>query len=249
MWYHIGVFGVEPDGKSNTRTANPKNNTCALRHRFTLRGYVRPGDAGRLWKSNTMKTKDRTAAAKAAEKSGGAGASAELAKIAKGKLSRWRKATRKGERVLIDPDGRIYHGTAQEVREAALMPERRSALAQSIKFARYVSARFNYTPEERREYVRETRRDAIHAGHFDAHAGTNIPMSYELYLQLCAGARLVMGDGETIEDFFAELFRCEIEALLDVAQSETGRREIPLNRYERAALDRLRSHRLAGACP
>ena len=197
-----------------------------------------------------MTTKRRTArkdartAAKAAEKSGGAGASAELAKIAKGKWPRWRKTTRKGERVLIDPDGRIYHGTAQEVREAALMPKRRRALAQDIKFARYFSAQSNYTPEERREwlrdYVRETRRDAIHAGHFDAHAETSIPISNELYLQLCAGARLVMGDGETIEDFFAELFRCEIEALLDVAQSETGRREIPLNRYERAAIDRLR---------
>lgn len=194
--------------------------------------------------SKTRETarRDARTAGKTAEKSGGAGASAELAKIAAGKSPRWRKATRKGERVLIDPDGRVYHGTAQEVREAALMPKRRRALAQDIKFARYFSAQSN--SEERREwlreYVRETRRDAIHAGHFDAHAETNIPISNELYLQLCAGARLVMDDGETIEDFFAELFRCEIEALLDVAQSETGRREIPLNRYERAAIDRLR---------
>jgi len=76
----------------------------------------------------------------------------------------WRRTTRKGERVLIDPDGHIYHGTAAEVREAALMPERRDALAQSIVFARYIAAQFDYTPEQRREYVREKRREAIHFG-------------------------------------------------------------------------------------
>lgn len=193
---------------------------------------------------DTARRDARTAGKTATNTNGGAQGAADLEKIAQGKWARWRKITRKGERVLVDPDGRIYHGTAQEVREAALMPKRRRALAQDIKFLRYFSAQSNYTPEERREWlrdsVREARRDEIRAGHFDAHAETNIPISNELYLQLCAGARLVMGDGETIEDYFAELFRCEIEALRDVAQSETGRREIPLNRYERAAIDRLR---------
>lgn len=157
----------------------------------------------------------------------------------KPKKAVWRTTTRKGERVLVDPDGHVYHGTAQEIREAALMPYRRKMLADSIKFARYIAAEFDYTPEERREYVREKRRDAISCGHFDAHTGTNIPIPNDVYLQLCAGARLVMGDGETVDDFFAQIFQTELEALLDVAQSETGKREIPLTRHERAALAKI----------
>ena len=150
----------------------------------------------------------------------------------------WRKATRKGERVLIDPAGNVYHGTAQEIREAALVPYRRKMLADSIKFARYIAAQFDYTPEERREYVREKRRDAISAGHFDAHTGTNIPIANDVYILLCAGARLVR---DNFDEYLAELFRSELDALLDVAEDVTGKREIPLTRYEKAALDRLRN--------
>ena len=160
----------------------------------------------------------------------------------KPKKAVWRTTTRKGERVLVDPDGHVYHGTPEEVRKAALMPYRRKMLADSIKFARYIAARFDYTPEERREYVREKRRDAISGGHFDEVTGTNIPIPNAVYLQLCAGARLVMGDGETVYDFFARMFHEELDALLDVAQNVTGKREIPLTRHERAALDRLRNN-------
>ena len=35
----------------------------------------------------------------------------------------WRETRRKGERVLVDPAGRVYCGTAQEVREAARIIE------------------------------------------------------------------------------------------------------------------------------
>ena len=58
----------------------------------------------------------------------------------------WRETRRKGERVLVAPDGRIYHGTAQEVREAAMTPNRRGALAQSIEWARHTADKFGYTP-------------------------------------------------------------------------------------------------------
>ena len=152
----------------------------------------------------------------------------------------WRETRRKGERVLVDPAGRVYYGTAQEVRDAALMPRRRNALAQGIKLARHMAARFGCTPDERREWVREKRRDAIHLGSFDDHCGGGVRISPALYIQLCAGARLVMGEGEKVDDYFAQLFRGELDALLDVAQSETGRREIPMTRHERAALESLR---------
>ena len=160
----------------------------------------------------------------------------------KPKKAVWRTTTRKGKRVLVDPDGHVYHGTAQEVREAALMPYRRDMLAASIKFTRLFAARFDYTPEERREYVREKRRDAISGGHLDEVIGTNIPIPNDVYLQLCAGARLVLGDGETINDFFADMFDAALVGLLDKAAEVTGKREIPLTRHERAALDRLRGN-------
>ena len=157
----------------------------------------------------------------------------------KPKKAVWRTTTRKGERVLVDPDGHVYHGTAQEIREAALMPYRRDALAQSIKWAQHTADKFGYTPEERREYVRETRRDAISAGHFDAQIGTNIRIPNDVYLQLCAGARLVLCDGETVNDFFADMFDAALVGLLDKAAEVTGKREIPLTRHERAALAKI----------
>ncbi len=179
----------------------------------------------------------------------GAGASATsnanngAANSAKAPTKRvWRTTTRQGERVLIDPDGHVYHGTAQEIREAALMPYRRDELADDIKTARYIAAKFSYTPEARREYVREKRRDAIHSGNYDANFGESVHVPADVYILLKAGARLVLGEGKTVDDFFRGLFESEVDALLDVAQNETGKREIPLTRYERAALDRLRAH-------
>lgn len=157
----------------------------------------------------------------------------------------WHTVTRNGVTCLVAPNGTRYRGTAQEVRDAALMPYKRDALAQSIVFARYIAAQFDYTPEQRREYVREKRREAIRTWHLETHLGNSIRISPELYLQLTAGARLVMGDGEKLEDYFRQLFESELEALLDVAQSETGKREIPMTRHERAAFARLSAGRVA----
>ncbi len=163
----------------------------------------------------------------------------ELEKIAKGKWPRWRTTTRKGERVLIDPAGHVYHGTAQEVREAALTPTSRRSLANSIAFVRDTAAHFNYTPEEMREYVREKRRDAIEKEHCFAYLRETVTIPEDVYILLRAGARLVR---DNFDEFLADMFQGELEALLEVAERETGKREIPLTRYERAALDRLRGN-------
>ncbi|MBR6733063.1 MAG: hypothetical protein IKL96_01560 [Kiritimatiellae bacterium] len=151
----------------------------------------------------------------------------------------WRETRRKGVRVLIDPDGNVYYGTPEEVREAALMPRRRDALAQSIEWARHTADKFNYTPDERREYIREKRRDAIHSGNYDAHFGESVHVPSDVYILLKAGARLVC---DSFDEFLAEVCSSQLEALLDVAARDTGKREIPLTRYERAALDRLRGN-------
>lgn len=148
----------------------------------------------------------------------------------------WRKSRRSGERVVIDPDGHIYHGTAKDIRDAAFMPYHRAALAESLKLARYIAAECNFTPEERREYIREKRRDAISMRHLDEVVGTCVHIPADLYLQLAAGARLVLADGETLDDFFAQLFRSSLDGPLDVAENQTGKREIPMSRHERAVL-------------
>ena len=228
-------FGVEPDGKSNTRTANPKKQLAPCAIGLPFAGMFDPVTQGVLWKSNTMKTKERkTTAAKAATNDGGAQGAAT-----KGNGT-WRTTTRKGERVLIDPHGNAYHGTAQEIREAALTPTSRRSLANSIAFVRYTAAHFNYTPEEMREYVREKRRDAIRTDNQFALFGESVQIPADVYILLRAGARLVR---DNFDEYLAELFRDELDALVDIAQEQTGRREIPLTRYERAALERIRATR------
>jgi len=84
-----------------------------------------------------MNRKQKTAGKTATKTNGGAQGAA------KGN-GKWRETRRNGERVLIDPAGRIIHGTAQEVREAALTPERRDELAQSIEWARHIADKFGY---------------------------------------------------------------------------------------------------------
>ena len=66
-----------------------------------------------------------------------------------------------------------------------------------------------------------------------------VPISADRLIMLRAGSRLVRGDGETFDDFCAGLFDSEIYALMDAAEIETGKREIPLTRRERQALAAL----------
>lgn len=193
-----------------------------------------PVTQGVLWKSNTMKTKDRKTAAKAATNNGGAQGAAITTKG----NGYWRKATRKGERVLIDPAGRIFHGTAQEVREAALTPKRRGALAQDIKWARHVAAKFDYTPEEAAEYVREKRREAIGRNDDDAVDKYAAYISPELAIVARAAARYM---GQTVEAFIADAVDAAVRGTIDVAELDAGKPGVglPITRQERAALDRI----------
>lgn len=153
----------------------------------------------------------------------------------------WRTTTRKGERVLIDPAGHIYRGTAREVRDAGLMPFRRGSLAQSLRLVRLLRRKGVVDSAEYRAMCEDYRRDAIEYGTADFTMKHDVPISAEMLVLLTAGARLVAGEGETVEDYFTGLFRSELDALLDVAQDETGKREIPLTSHERAALVRIQA--------
>ncbi len=151
-------------------------------------------------------------------------------------MSMWKTITKDGRRALRSPDGRIFYGTPSEVREAALMPWRRDALAKSQRLARYLAATGTYSHEELRDVCAENRREAIRQGHCDAVRGACVAVPAAAFIQLVAGARLVRN---SLEDYFADLWQGEIDAFLDLAEADTGVREIPLTRYERAALERL----------
>ena len=151
----------------------------------------------------------------------------------------WRETRRKGERVLVAPDGRIYHGTAQEVRDAAMTPHRRGALAQSIEWARHTAYKFGYTPDERREYIREKRREALSRNESDAVDAYQAHMKPELGIVAEAAARYM---GQTVEEFIADAVDAAIRGTIDLAEIEAGKLGVglPLTRHERAALDRIK---------
>ena len=71
-----------------------------------------------------------------------------------------------------------------------------------------------------------------------AHAQTapSVEVPSAVFIKLQAGARML---GYAWDEFLADLWRGELEALLDYARGETGKAEIPLTRQERAALARL----------
>ena len=181
-----------------------------------------------------MKRNRQTTAAKAATNTNGGAKGA-----AKGN-GYWRTTTRKGERVLIDPAGNVSHCTPEGTRDAALTPTAREGLAWSIKWARRYAKLLSEKPEEMREYVREKRLDAIQKDRtLDSH-GKSIEIPADVFILLRAGARLVR---DNFDAFLADMFQGELEALLEVAEGETGKREIPLTRHERAALERIRATR------
>ena len=131
----------------------------------------------------------------------------------------WRETRRKGERVLVAPDGRIFHGTAQEVREAAMTPHRRGALAQSIEWARHTADKFGFTPEERREYVREKRREALRRNDSDAVDAYPAHMKPELGIVAEAAARYM---GQTVDAFIADAVDAAVRAAIDEAERDAG---------------------------
>ena len=147
----------------------------------------------------------------------------------------WRETRRKGESVLIDPDGRVVHGTARDVREAALTPEWRNILADSLKLARYLHGRKTIDAAEFRDWCEDRRRGAI-ASNIAHPLAPHVEVPEAMFLKLQAGARML---GYTWREYLDTLWSGELEAFLDYAQGETGKAEIPLTRQERAALARL----------
>lgn len=154
--------------------------------------------------------------------------------MSNGKNPMWKSVIKGGRDALRSPDGRYFYGTPAEVRACALMPWQRDMLAQSLKFQRFMHGRGTYTNDEYREMCAGERRNMIRYGK-GAPCAVHLEIPADVYIKLCAGARLV---ADSTEEYFTKMWEAEIEMLLDVAQNQTGKREIPLTRHERAALAR-----------
>ena len=226
-------FSAKPNGRSKTRTANTKNNLRLAQSAGPSRASLtRLCEAFSIHEVKDMNRKQTTAGRTAAKTNGGAQGAANG-------NGTWRKATRKGERVLIDPDGHIYNGTAQEVRDAAMTPHRRGALAQEIEWARHTADLFGYTPEQTAEAVREKRRDALRRNDGDAVDAYHAHIKQELAIVAEAAARYM---GQTVEEFIADAVDAAVRGTIDVAELDAGKpgSGLPLTRHERAALDRIK---------
>ena len=162
-----------------------------------------------------------------------------MAKAKTPKKAVWRETRRKGVRVLVDPAGNVYYGTPEEVRKAALMPFRRNALAQSIEWARHIADKFGYTPEQRREYIREKRREELRYNDFWTVAPYHAHIKQELGIVAEAAARYM---GQTVEAFIADAVDAAIRVTIDVVELDAGEPGVglPITRHERAALDRIK---------
>ena len=159
----------------------------------------------------------------------------KTAKKSKGRAT-WRTVTTRRGLAARSPEGRLYFGTSAEVRDAALMPWRRDMLAESLRIIRFYANHYECDREEIAEWAKSRRRDAIQAGSYDSTTGFNVNIPSDVYIRLRAGSRLVC---DTFDEFLTDLWRAEIDALLDASEIDHGKREIPLTRHERAALDRL----------
>ena len=144
---------------------------------------------------------------------------------------RWRTVCGKGGRIVLrSPDGREYVGTADEVRRAALTPERRRSLAGELRMEWLATKPGS---EERRSYVAAHRRDAIMWTYGESFVGIGgcgrLPAA--LAVKAEAAARAL---GSTLEEM---VVRAAEAATAEVARTNGG--EVPLTRQERAAVRRL----------
>lgn len=152
-------------------------------------------------------------------------------KTAKSKTSaKWRTVRIKGKRALRSPEGRIYYGTAAEVRDANLYPWRRKSLAESIRLYRFCFSKGSIGNEDFAEICAECRRDAIMSNRSDSLSPNEVN---DRRILAIAAARYW---GESVEDMIADAIDGSISATMDHYHSDTGEWSLPLTRQEAAAL-------------
>jgi len=148
----------------------------------------------------------------------------------------WRTVATKRGAAMRSPDGRLFYGTAAEVRDAALTPWLRSSLAQSLKLHRYCRDCGTFDAADFAECCAHRRREAI-ATHEAIGAYVRIPA--DDFIMLGAAARYME---RTPDEFLLEGLRASIDAVRDEADID-GLSDIPLTRHEQSALERIRNGR------
>lgn len=145
----------------------------------------------------------------------------------------WRTVKINGRIAERAHDGRTIYGTAQEVRDAVLMPWRRHWLAESLKVRRMTCR----DRDELRETAAAARRNAVCMGWSDAAADrASVAISAELLIWATAAAR---AHGQTVEAWAAAWLNEAVNAELDEQADGT----LPLTRHELAALERIDAKR------
>lgn len=156
---------------------------------------------------------------------------ARCAAHSKATPKKWRTARRDGRTVDVSPDGRTVYGTAQEVRDADMMPWKRDSLAARITILR----RYAYPDAADRadllDAVAEARRAAVREASGDAGAFALAMIPPDLLMEARAAARVY---GEAEGNFIAKWVR----EMVECARGVTGG-ELPLTRHEKAALARI----------
>ena len=150
-------------------------------------------------------------------------------KPSKKSCGRWHYYTTKdGRRVLRDPDGRDWFGTAQEVREAGLMPETLRDLRRSLRLLGIAAGSVE---------AAAMRQEAIQFDlEFLRKCGTSVSVTCDEYILLCAGARYMRRrHGVTDRAYWRGGIRSLIEGVIECALND-GLPELPLTRDERKAL-------------
>lgn len=158
---------------------------------------------------------------------------ARCAAHSKATPKKWRTVRRDGRTVYESPDGRTIYGTAQEVRDAALMPWRRHWLAEALKVRRMTCR----NRDELHGTAAAARRDAVCMGAKDAAADrASVAIPAELLIWAMAAAR---AHGQTVEEWTCAWLREAVDVELDEQADGT----LPLTWHEIAALGRIAEER------
>lgn len=150
---------------------------------------------------------------------------------AKKTVARWHYVTKENRRVLRDPGGRDWYGTRAEVRDAALCPLSRDALAQSLRLNRktYLSDGGDFDFRNYLVSAQWLRQDALWLEALSDRDPLTVSRDERILLAACARYM-----ERTFEEFITESVCSVIKSVIEEALSD-GLPELPLTRYERRA--------------
>lgn len=154
----------------------------------------------------------------------------------------WRNTRYKGSPVVVTPEGLVFFGTAQEVRDLCLSPWARNRLASSLKIWRLVHCGdFG----KMKAAAADARREVIWLSRcIDKEMSISIPAS--VYVRMVASARY---RGETVKEWFERWMEAAFEVEIDDIGSDTGKREFQFTSKESAFVRRnFKDERFDGFC-